>query len=60
MPTAVLKRFFLFFARTLFKTLRHFQSFVVTFIEQVQNIEKTKASSVEVVSRFATVKARIQ
>jgi len=36
------------------------QSFVVAFIEQVQNIEKSKASVVEVVSYFATVKARIQ
>jgi len=35
------------------------QSFVVAFIEQVQNIEKLKASIVEVVSCFATVKARI-
>jgi len=42
-----------FFERFLF-TLRHLQSFVV------QNIEKSKASVVVVVSRFATVKARIQ
>jgi len=40
-------------------TLRHLQSFVVAFIEQ-ENIEKSKASVVEVVSCFATVKARIQ
>jgi len=33
------------------------QSFLVAFIEQVQNIEKSKASVVEVVSCFATVKA---
>jgi len=33
---------------------------VVAFIEQVQNIEKSKASFVEVVSCLATVKARIQ
>jgi len=33
---------------------------VVSFIEQVQNTEKSKASIVEVVSCFATVKARIQ
>jgi len=33
---------------------------VVAFIEQVQNIEKSKVSFVEVVSCFATVKARIQ
>jgi len=33
---------------------------VVTFNEQVQNIKKSKASFVEVVSCFATVKARIQ
>jgi len=41
-------------------TSRHLQSFVVAVIEQVQNIEKSKASVVEVVSCFATVKARIQ
>ena len=46
--------------RTLFKTLRHLQSFVVAFNEQVQDIDKSKASLVEVVSCFATVKARIQ
>ena len=39
---------------------RHLQSFVVDFIEQVQNIEKLKASVVEVVSCFAIVKVRIQ
>jgi len=33
---------------------------VVAFNEQVQNTEKSKASIVEVVSFFATVKARIQ
>jgi len=33
---------------------------VVAFIKQVQNIEKSKASVVEVVSCFATVKERIQ
>jgi len=33
---------------------------VVVFIEQVQNIEKSKASVVEVVSCFVAVKARIQ
>jgi len=33
---------------------------VVAFNEQVQNIEKSKASNVEVVSCFAIVKARIQ
>jgi len=33
---------------------------VVAFIEQVPNIEKSKASVVEVISCFATVKARIQ
>jgi len=33
---------------------------VVAFIEQAQSIEKSKASIVEVVSCFATVKARIQ
>jgi len=48
-----------FFERTQF-TLRHLQSFLVVFIEQVQIIEKSKASIVEIVSCFATVKARIQ
>ena len=48
-----------FFVRILF-TLRHWQSFVVAFIEQVQNIEKSRASVVEVVSSFVTVKARIK
>jgi len=48
-----------FFERILF-TLRHLQSLVVAFVEQVQNIEKSKASFVEVVSCFATVKARVQ
>jgi len=33
---------------------------VVAFVEKVQNIEKTKASVVEVASSFAAVKARIQ
>jgi len=33
---------------------------VVAFIEQVQNMEKSKASAVEVVSCCATVKAKIQ
>jgi len=33
---------------------------VVAFIEQVQNIEKSKESVVEVGSCFATVKTRIQ
>jgi len=51
--------FWIFFERVLF-TLRYLQLFVVAFIEQVQNIEKSKASVVEVVSCFATVKARIQ
>jgi len=52
--------FWKFSERALYKTLRHLQSFLVAFNEQVQNIEKPKASSVEVVSCFATVKARIQ
>jgi len=52
--------FWKLFERTLFKTLRHLQSFLVAFNEQVQNIEKFKASFVEVVSCFATVKERIQ
>ena len=60
-PTVVLKHFFWKFSeRTPFKTLRHLKSFLVAFNEQVQNIEKSKASFVEVVSCFATVKARIQ
>jgi len=33
---------------------------MVAFNEQVQNIEKSKASFVDVVTCFATVKARIQ
>jgi len=41
-------------------TLRHLQSFVVAFTKQAQNVEKSKASVVEVVSCFATVKARLQ
>jgi len=44
----------------LINSLRHLQSFVVAFIEQVQNIENSKPSVVEVVSCFATVKAMIQ
>jgi len=60
-PTVVLKRFFWkFFQRTLFKRLRYLQSFLVAFNEKVQNIEMSKASFVEVVSCFATAKARIQ
>ena len=60
-PTFVLKRFLEnSLSEFLFDTLRHLQSFVVAFIDQVQNIEKSKASLVEVVSCFATVKARIQ
>jgi len=51
--------FWKFVERILF-TLRQLQLFVVAFIEQVQNIEKSKASVVEVVSCFATVKTRIQ
>jgi len=57
-PTVVLKRFF---GSSLSDVcLRHLQSFVVAFNGQVQNIEKSKASFVEVVSCFATVKARNQ
>jgi len=51
--------FWKLFERILFR-LRHLQSFVVAFIEQVQNIEKSKASVVKVVSCFVTVKARMQ
>jgi len=40
--------FWKFFERILF-TLRHLQSFVVAFIEQVQNTEKSKSSVVVVV-----------
>jgi len=36
------------------------QSFVFAFNEQVQNIEMSKTSIVEVVSCLATMKARIQ
>jgi len=36
------------------------KSFVVAFIEQVHDIEKSKASVVEVSTCFATVKASIQ
>jgi len=57
-PTVVLKRVFGNYLNEL--CLRHLQSFVVAFNEQVQNIEKSKASFVEVVPCFATVKARIQ
>jgi len=53
--------FWKFSERILFNTLRHFlQSFVVAFNEQVQNIEMSKASIIEVESCFATVKARIR
>jgi len=56
-PTVVLKRFF---GNSLIELcLRHLQSCLVAFNEQVQNIEMSKASFVEFVSCFATVKARI-
>ena len=61
--TVVLKRFFWKYSqRTLFNTLRHLQVVITLFTlsEQVQNIEKSKASTVEVLSCVATVKARIQ
>jgi len=60
--TVVLKTFFFlkFSERTLFKTLRQLQSFLVAFNEQDQNTKKSKASFVEVILCFATVKARIQ
>jgi len=51
--------FWKFFGGILF-TLKHLQSIVAAFIEQVQNTEKSKASVVEVASCFATVKTRIQ
>jgi len=47
--------FWKFFERIL-STLRH----LLAFIEQVQNIDKSNASFVEVASCFATEKARIQ
>ena len=56
-PT-VLKRFFGNSLSELY--LRYLLSFVVSFNEQVQNVEKSKASFVEAVSCFPTVKARIQ
>ena len=60
-PTVVLKHFFWKFSeRILFNLLRHLQSFVVAFKEHVQNIEKSKASTAEVVLCFATVKEWIQ
>jgi len=60
-PTVVLKRFFWKFSeRTLFKTLRHLQSFLVAFNEHVQNIDKSKALFIEFVSCFGTVTANIQ
>ena len=45
--------------RPLFTTLRYFQSFLVALNEQVRNSEKSKASFVEFVSCFTTVKASI-
>jgi len=57
-PTVVLKRFFGNSLSDL--CLRHLQSFPVAVNEQVQNIKKSKASVVELVLCFATVKARIQ
>ena len=51
---------FLEIQRTLFNTSRHLHSFVFAFNEQVQNIEKSKASIDEVVSYFTSVKAGIQ
>jgi len=51
---------FLEIQRTLFNTSRHLHSFVFAFNEQVQNIEKSKAATAEVIPCFATVKARIQ
>jgi len=57
--TVVLKRLLWKFSeRTLFKTLT--QSFLVAFNEQVGNTGKSKASFVELVSCFGTVKVRIQ
>jgi len=55
-PAVVLKRFF---GNSLSEFgLTHLS--VVAFLEHVQSIEKSKASVVEVVPCFATVKARIQ
>jgi len=52
--------FWKFSVRILLNTLKHLQSFVVAIIEQVQNIEKSTASTVEIASCCDTVKARIQ
>jgi len=57
-PTVVLKRFLENSLSEL--CLRDLQSFLVTFNEQVQNIKRSKASFIEHVLCFATVKARIQ
>jgi len=60
-PPVVLKCFFEnFLSEFCFNTLKHLQSCVVAFIEQIQNTEKSKASTVDVVSCFVIVKARIQ
>jgi len=59
-PTVVQKHIFIFSGRTLFKTLRHLQLFLVASNKQIQNMVKYKASFVEVVSCFATAKARIE
>jgi len=59
-PTVVLKRFFMEILWANSVHIKTLQSFVCAFIEQVQNIEKSRASVVEVVSCFTTVKARIQ
>jgi len=57
-PPVVLQ---IFFGNSLSKLcLRHLQSFLVAFNQHVQNIGKSKASLVELVSCFATVKAKIQ
>jgi len=59
-PTVVLKRFYGNSLSEHYLRQRHFQSFLVAFNEQIQIAGKSKASFVEIVSCFATVKARIR
>ena len=53
-PPVVLKRFYESSLRELY--LKHLQSFVAVFNEQVQNIERSKASVIEVRSCLDVVK----
>jgi len=57
-PTVVLKRYF--WNSLSEPYLRQLQTSVAVFNEQVQNIEKTKPSIVEIVSCHTTGKATIQ